>query len=152
MDNINVSTVLNPSSNKTTKIILFEDFDRYLQEGKFVMSDILNELDGICTSNNCIRFFTANNEKVIFQHDALINRMTTKFKYHYPTKEHFITKLYALLSFYDTPFDVDKINTFVDLIIDKKITLRPFTNYAIRHLFDEDVLNKLIDNINELIL
>ena len=151
MENINVSTVLNPTS-KENKIILFEDFDRYLEEGKFVMSDILNELDGISSSNNCIRFFTANNEKIIFEHEALINRMSSKFKYGYPMKEHFITKLNTLLSFYKTDFDVDKIDEFVNLVINKNITLRPFTNYVIRYLFEEDVLNKLIDNINELII
>jgi predicted AAA+ superfamily ATPase len=151
MENVNVSTVLNPL-NVSDKMILFEDFDRYLQEGKFVMSDILNELDGISTSNNCIRFFTANNEKIIFEQEALINRMSSKFRYYYPIKEHFIVKLNLLLSFYDTPFDEDKINTFIDLVINKNVTLRPFTNYVIRYLFDEDVLNKLIDNINELIV
>lgn len=41
MKEVNVSTVLNPPS-KENKIILFEDFDRYLQEGKFEMSDILH--------------------------------------------------------------------------------------------------------------
>jgi hypothetical protein len=133
-------------------MILFEDFDRYLQEGRFLMSDILNELDGISTSNNCIRFFTANNEKIIFEHEALINRMSTKFKYYYPIKEHFIKKLNILLSYYDEKFNADKIDTFVNLVVDKNVTLRPFTNYVIRYLFDEDVLNKLIDNIEELII
>ena len=38
--------------------------------------DILNELDEVSGSNNCIRFFTANNEKIINEHDALINRMS----------------------------------------------------------------------------
>jgi energy-coupling factor transporter ATP-binding protein EcfA2 len=150
MEQVNVSTVLNPPC-KENKIILFEDFDRYLQEEKFVMSDILNELDGISTSNNCIRFFTANNEKIIYEHDALINRMSSKFKYGYPIKEHFIIKLKTLLSFYDNEFDADKIDEFVNLVIDKNITLRPFTNYVIRYLFDENVLEKLISNINELI-
>ena len=78
--------------------------------------------------------------------------MSSKFKYGYPMKEHFITKLNTLLSFYKTDFDVDKIDEFVNLVINKNITLRPFTNYVIRYLFEEDVLNKLIDNINELII
>jgi len=149
IENVNVSTVLSPD-NKSNKIIIFEDFDRYLQEGKFVMSEILNELDGISNSNNFIRFFTANNEDIIYKHDALINRMSSKFKYYYPTGEHFIMKLNKLLSFYNTEFDTDKINKFINLIIDKNITLRPFTNYIIRYLFEENVLDKLIDNVNEL--
>ena len=153
IENINISTVLSPNHNdKTNKVIIFEDFDRYLQDGKFVMSEILNELDGISNTNNCIRFFTANNEEIIYKHDALINRMSGKFKYYYPTREHFVIKLKKLLSFYDTEFDNDKINHFIDLITDRNITLRPFTNYVIRYLFEDNVLDKLIDNINELIV
>lgn len=151
IENVNISTVLSPD-NKSNKIIIFEDFDRYLQDGKFVMSEILNELDGISNSNNCIRFFTANNEDIIYKHDALINRMSGKFKYYYPTGEHFIAKLKQLLSFYDTEFDINKINKFINLIINKNITLRPFTNYVIRYLFEDNVLDKLIDNINELLI
>jgi hypothetical protein len=36
--------------------------------------------------------------------------------------------------------------------VDKnKITLRPFTTYIIRYLFDDNCLDKLLENINELI-
>lgn len=152
IENVNISTVLSPNNHtKSNKIIIFEDFDRYLEDGKYTMSEILNELDGISSTNYCIRFFTANNEQIIFKHDALINRMSGKFKYHYPTREHFIVKLDKLLSFYDTPFDNDKIDHFIDLVTDKNITLRPFTNYIIRYLFEDNVLDKLIENINELV-
>lgn len=30
------------------------------------------------------------------------------------------------------------------------LTLRPFSNYVIRYLFDEEYLTKMIENINEL--
>lgn len=64
-----------------------------------------------------------------------------------------MVKLNVLSSFYGNNFEHDafKIDTFVNLVLNKNITLRPFTNYVIRHLFEEYVLNKLIDNINELI-
>lgn len=152
MGNINASTVLNPKdSTNRLKIILFEDFDRYLKEGKFVMSDILNELDGIESSNNCIRFFTANDEEVIYKFDALVNRMNSKFVYHNPTKDDFKLKLLKLLTFHEgKQFDENKINQLLDAAVEKKITLRPFTNYVIRYLFDDDVIDKLIEHLDEL--
>lgn len=32
----------------------------------------------------------------------------------------------------------------------KNLTLRPFSNYVIRYLFDEEYLTIMIENINEL--
>ncbi len=49
---------------KNTKIVLFEDFDRYLSEGRHCMSEILNELDGIESTEGVVRFFTCNNLEV----------------------------------------------------------------------------------------
>ncbi len=61
--NMDVSAILNPKvhNNLKAKIQLFEDFDRYLSEGKYSMSEILNELDGIDSTEGIVRFFTANN-------------------------------------------------------------------------------------------
>lgn len=157
MNNVNAADVLNPkvNSDKRNKIILFEDFDRYLKEGKFNMSEILNELDGIESTEGCIRFFTCNDIEEVKKHDALINRMNSKFYFDYPDRSHFESKLNRLLTF--LPYvDQEKKEIFINLLCDKnfeenKLTLRPFTSYIIRYLFDENCLDKLIENIDELI-
>jgi AAA+ superfamily predicted ATPase len=156
MDNVNASDVLNPkvATGQKNKIILFEDFDRYLKEGKFNMSEILNELDGIESTEGCIRFFTCNDIEEIKKHDALINRMNSKFSFDYPENKDFINKLNRLLTFLPV-IDQEKKNKFINLFFEKitsenKITLRPFTSYIIRYLFDSDCLDKLIENIDEL--
>jgi hypothetical protein len=161
MDNVNASTVLNPKSNANKqKIILFEDFDRYLKEGKFNMADILNELDGIESTDNCIRFFTCNDIDEIYKHDALINRINSKFLFNYPIKEQFEQKLNRLLTFLPAigiTIDETKKSLFINKFMklndtkNEKTTLRPFTTYVIRHLFDENCLDKLLENINELV-
>ena len=157
MDNVNASDVLNPKKNinNKTKIILFEDFDRYLKEGKFNMSEILNELDGIETTDGCIRFFTCNDIDEIKKHDALINRMNCKFYFDYPNQEHFLAKLNRLLTYHHTINDEKKeqfMTLFNEMNKNKNITLRPFTTFIIRYLFDDNCLDKMIENINELFL
>ena len=103
MDNVSASTLLNPkTSTHTNRIILFEDFDRYLKEGKYSMSEILNELDGVESTEGCIRFFTCNDVEEIYKHDALINRMSAKFEFNYPTIDDFKAKLNRFLTFWST--------------------------------------------------
>jgi AAA+ superfamily predicted ATPase len=157
MDNVSASAVLNPKvSTNTSRIILFEDFDRYLKEGKYSMSEILNELDGIESTEGCIRFFSCNDVEEIYKHDALINRMSAKFEFHYPTIEDFKHKLCRFLSYWPN-VDEEKINTFMNLLNERnskaeiKLTLRPFANYVIRYLFDENCLDQMIENMDELI-
>lgn len=184
MDNVSASTLLNPkTSTHTNRIILFEDFDRYLKEGKYSMSEILNELDGVESTEGCIRFFTCNDVEEIYKHDALINRMSAKFEFNYPTIDDFKAKLNRFLTFWSTndltklddqtkssnsttqenwlSINEEKISQFIKLFDERnnlmaetkgyKLTLRPFSNYIIRYLFDENCMDQLIENINELI-
>ena len=146
-----------PSSHGTTiKILLFEDFDRYL-EGALIsqqsgaMSDILNTLDGINSGEGTVRFFTGNNCDIIFRNSALINRMSACFKFDLPGREMYEKKLDAFLSHYgETSVDLDKKNAFLDLVVGK-VTLRPFVNYIIRYLFEDGYIDKMIENIHELV-
>lgn len=142
---------LNPvNQGYKLKIILVEDFDRCLEDPKHNMSEILNSLDGIETSEGCIRFFTANNADIIMNNKALINRMNSKFEFNYPVKEQFSSKLDRFLTIKDNVSE-DKKNEFIDLVMKKSsLTLRPFSNYIIRYLFDDDCLDKMIANIEDL--
>jgi hypothetical protein len=159
MENISASTVLNPKhSNHKNRIVLFEDFDRYLAEGRFCMSDILNQLDGVESTEGCIRFFTCNNVNEIYKHDALINRLSAKFMFDYPSINQFEKKLDRFLTFWDnndqTNLNHTKKKQFLELVNSynskstQKLTLRPYSNYIIRYLFDKDCLDKMIQNID----
>ena len=53
-------------------------------------------MDGFDDSGNTIRFFTGNDCYVIFQEKALINRISGKYKFSYPTFEMFRVKLLKL--------------------------------------------------------
>jgi DNA polymerase III delta prime subunit len=161
-NNLNMSqlnNILSPKSqcgdNSPMKIVLFEDFDRFLSVASVssCMSSILNALDGLDDSSQVIRFFTGNDCDVIFSNEALINRMSTKLQFHYPTKDMFAGKLTRMLTYYTNKgavLDAVKIDKFLDLVTAMKITLRPFTNYIIRYMFNDTYLDDLIEHVNEL--
>ncbi len=157
----NLKSLLTPPKMVETpiQILLFEDFDRYLESDKIndVMSQILNSLSGLDDNGKTIRFFTANSTEKIFSNHALINRMSATFKFDNPTYEIFRGKLMRLLSFYTAP-DLEKVEYFLELVnlkndksSETKITVRSFTNYVLRYLFEENYLDKMIKNINELV-
>ena len=108
-------------------------------------------MDGFDDSGNTIRFFTGNDCEVIFQEKALINRISGKFKFGYPIFEMFRAKLLKLATITQYPLYESKINEFISLIVDKNITLRPFTSYCLRYLFNENNLDDMIVNVNSLI-
>lgn len=166
----NLGQMLNPGKGKDKNVILlFEDFDRFLQkdENKELMGIILNALDGFDDTDNTIRFFTGNDCEVIFNEQALINRVCGKYKFGYPTREMFRAKLLKLLIISKlnennelneadicTEFITnlnEKLERFLDLVVDKNITLRPFTSYCIRYLFNDNCLDDMVENIGDLI-
>ena len=112
---------------------------------------ILNAMDGFDDSGNTIRFFTGNDCDVIFQEKALINRISGKYKFSYPTFEMFRVKLLKLAAIAPKPFEEEKLNQFISMIVDKNLTLRPFTSYCLRYLFNENNLDDMIENVNSLI-
>lgn len=150
----NIGNLLNPVKNGTKSVLLlFEDFDRFIvrEDNKELLGLILNAMDGFDDSGNTIRFFTGNDCEVIFQEKALINRISGKYKFDYPTFEMFRAKLLKLSAIAPHPFDVEKINHFISMIADKNITLRPFTSYCLRYLFNENNLDDMLKNVNDLI-
>lgn len=150
-----LSQILSPGKSVHTeckvKLLLFEDFDRYLTSNNVsnVMSQILNALDGVDDNGDTVRFFTANNPESVLGIDALVNRMNAKYEFYFPTRDIFKSKLERFLTFYES-YDKEKADVFLDLVVDKKVTVRPFTNYVIRYLFDDDYLDKMIKHIDEL--
>ena len=114
-----------------------------------VLSGLLNTLDGFDDKGDTVRFFTANNKESIFKIDALVNRMSSKFEFYFPTSEIFKKKLQRFLSFHST-YDESKVDEFIQLVAKQGITVRPFVNYVVRYLFEPDCLDQMIKNIHEL--
>lgn len=159
LDYRHLKNVLNPSNffGNQIKILLFEDFDRFLENEHInsVMSQILNSLDGLDDKGNIIRFFSANKSEIILSNEALVNRMSNKFKFGYPDIDMFRDKLKRLLSYYENSIECNKVDDsrmehYLDLIIFKNITMRPFVNYTLRYMFEDNFMDMLINNINEL--
>ena len=113
------------------------------------LSQILNALDGFDDNGDTIRVFTANNKEKILSYDALKNRMSQIFEFQKPSRSIFEDKLKKLLSFYEI-YDQYKFDTFIDMIIEKNITIRPFTNYIIRYMFNKNFLDSMIENIYQI--
>ena len=156
--------LLNPGKGKDKNVILlFEDFDRFLsdEKNKALMGIILNALDGFDDTDNTIRFFTGNDCDVIFKEHALINRISGKFKFGYPGIEMFRDKLIKLIAIRENnDVDYDKIKQFLQLIqprcgyqgkpLETLITLRPFTSYIIKYLFNDTFYDDIIANYKDL--
>ena len=150
----NIGNLLNPVKNGSKPVLLlFEDFDRFIvrEDNKELLGLILNAMDGFDDSGNTIRFFTGNDCDAIFQEKALINRISGKYKFDYPTFEMFRAKLLKLSAIAPKPLDEEKINQFISMIINKNLTLRPFTSYCLRYLFNENNLDDMIENVSSLI-
>lgn len=147
-----IETILNPKRHCDC-ILLFEDFDRYLGLNTHNMSKLLNGLDGITTSRGCVKFFTANNMAVVEKHKALNNRMVGRFLFDYPNRNDFVCKFMRFLTLKDEKSQPDpkQKNKFFDKVSTiKGLTLRPFTNYVIRYIFEKDYMDILIKKIAEL--
>ena len=137
------------------KIILFEDFDRFLANPatKAHMSPILNALDGLDDKGGAIRVFTANDPDVMFGNPALINRMSSVLKFGFPTRAMMETKLRRLLTFWTNQrqvLDETKIQTLLASPSLEGITLRPWTNFIVRHMFHADYMDRMLSKIGEL--
>lgn len=66
-------------------------------------------MDGCDDLRNTIRFFTGNDCNVIFQEKAIINRISGKYKFNYPTFDMFRAKLLKLGTIAPKPLDEEKI-------------------------------------------
>lgn len=146
-----ISKVLNPEgvcSDNGTVLVVFEDFDRFItgsvEGGQSIMSQILNALDGFEDKSNVVRFFTANNPKIITECDALKNRMSRIFTFNYPTQEDFKSK-FAFLQKHlkpdDDQSDTEQYSKFFEEIGKiERLTLRPYTTYVVRYMLEPDYL------------
>lgn len=133
------------------KIVLIEDFDKYLvtTHGMKKISELLTGLDGIYKSDNIIRFFSANCAKDITYVDpALSNRMRRILEFKNPSR--LVIKKYLA-----SMFSVEQ-HIYIDNFIEKldkcnvtKISMRNLNAYLSRFLMDEIPLKKAVCGISK---
>ena len=140
------------------RILLFEDFDRYLSNrgAEMTMADILNAMDGITSSVPVIRFFTGNNCDVIFKNEALLSRMTDRLEFFHPTKEFYINKLAMFMTYHPQgtilPESMEQFYTLIqDKVVPAKVSLRVFSAFVSRYVFDPKCLEIMSQHIEDLI-
>lgn len=145
----NIDNVLNPNFPISSSIIifLFEDFDRFLsdQDGEQIIDQLLN---GIGNKGNIVRFFTGNNCEVILKNKALINRMNHTFVFDMPTRDMYEMKMKQLFSYHQS-YNEESAKIFLDRICKQtpRMSMRPFINYILIYLFQDDFLQQLINNL-----
>jgi len=150
MINSSGTDVLSPVLSRRGKcIILFEDFDRYLNSKQVDMPNILNALDGVEKTTPVIRFFTANDPGIVVNNKALYTRMTACLRFDNPTTDAYKIRAKRLLSF-RSDLDQNKIDILAArTAVMGCISMRTFTAYVVRYMFAEDCLSKMIENLRE---
>lgn len=149
-----IKNMLIPSSSYSDKqkykIVLIEDFDRYLNNKEIAdktLSPLLNSLDGIFPSCGVIRFFTVNNTDVFKKYTALISRIKRSFIFKELDNESM--KLQIKNVFLKFELNDEDINKFIEIIQSYKFSVREITNYLVSFINSENPLKDAIDNINE---
>lgn len=132
----------------TFKIVLIEDFDRYLATpiGNVTMSAVLNALDGVFPAFNIIRFFSANDASIIKRNQALTSRMNRIIYFDLPHEKEIIAQIRNIFS---NNLDIDLINTFVQEIISLKLSMRQLTHYFCQFLGTENPAQEMINSKNK---
>lgn len=75
--------------------------------------------------------------------------MSSRFEFHMPTRDMMDAKLAYLLSNVRPELAASRFAPFIDAVAGK-ITMRPFTSYILRYLFDDDPLSSMMANVREL--
>ncbi|ARF10192.1 AAA family ATPase [Hokovirus HKV1] len=142
------------NDDKINKIILVEDFDRYLKTNEIGdnnnMSELLNSLDGLLSSDNVIRIFTANIKDRI-EDAALISRFKRIFYISNPdvgTIIEIITNIYKL---FNIKFNDDEINILANLFKNYDLNIRNINKYITRFIEDPEPVSMAIKNFKEYI-
>jgi SpoVK/Ycf46/Vps4 family AAA+-type ATPase len=143
--------VFSPDKKYNINTIIVEDFDRWFKiRPDMDIAQILNSLDGIDDNSSYLRFFTCNDPTLIEENKALLDRFYATYYIGIPTRDAVSAKVNKILSFYEIN-DINKVNKFIDLIVEKKLgNIRKLVHYMIKYLFDENYLDKMIENIDKL--
>jgi len=142
-----ITNMLIPNLTQTDdfKIVLIEDFDRYLEldGSKTTMSAVLNALDGVFPAYNVIRFFSANDPNIISSNGALLSRMNRVMYFDLPNNEQ-IKNL--IMNAFPNKINQNLIDEAVKQIGELKLSMRQITHYVCRYLDSADPVNDLLVN------
>lgn len=121
------------------KIVLVEDFDRYLNgEGRKTMSELLNALDGMYQGQTIIRFFSANFPELVVD-KAMKSRMRRMLHFDIPSKDNLRSHLLRLYPETDHKFIPAFIAELEKYKLDK-VSMRSINMYLSRYLMEESPL------------
>jgi len=134
---------------KDFKIVLLEDFDRYLQDSRSAstMSAILNALDGIFPSFGIIRFFSANNPESLAKNKALTTRLNKAFFFAKPNPIQMEKQV--LNAYRNKQIDPVKLAEFVEYIKTKDMNMRQLTHFLCQYLDSENPLEDVVTNMDK---
>ena len=134
---------------KDFKIVLLEDFDRYLGSNKnsSTMSAILNALDGIFPSYGVIRFFSANNPSLLSQNKALVTRLNKAFYFAKPTVN--LMEMQVHNAYKGKNINSKKMALFLEFIKDKDMSMRQLTHFLCQYIDSENPMDNIVINMEK---
>ncbi|ARF10432.1 AAA family ATPase [Hokovirus HKV1] len=142
------------NTDKFNKIILVEDFDRYLKSNEkgiyndTNISELLNSLDGLISTNNVIRIFTANIKEKI-DDPALISRFKRIFYINNPDLDTIIDVITNICKLFDIEIFEDKIILLANLFKNNNFNIRNINKYFTRFIEDPKPIDTAINNFKE---
>ena len=133
------------------KIVLVEDFDRYLKKenGEDTMSSIFNALDGIYPAYGIIRFFSANDPSIISKNSALLSRLNRSFFFDNPNNNQIEKQVYNV--FKGKEIIKEKLDKFIDYISKHNLNMRQITHFLCRYLDNDDPMEYILNNMENMI-
>lgn len=137
-----ISNALSPKDSSPIKLVLVEDFDRYIQGNKKVdyMSDLLNALDGIQSTYGTIRIFSANFPENVLVDTALISRISRFIEFKLPTVDEMTRHLVNLF-----PENKAETEQLAKMVTDNGMSIREVNNYLSRFLVDKEIIVEAIN-------
>ena len=154
LKNINASRMnkaLSPISPDKIKIVLVEDFDRYIKGdngyGDNCMSDLLNALDGVHSSYGTIRIFSANFPENTLTDTALRSRISRFMEFKLPSVENVAKHIMNVF-----PENKDLAIEFANKISERHMSIRDVNSYLSRFIIDDNPLTEAINGFDEWII
>lgn len=171
---LNPSVPIDSAASGPIKFVVFEDFDRFMAtaRGKGFISQLLNSMDGLYDTPGVFRFFTGNGVEELLKEPALMNRISGVMMFHLPTQDMFVAQLVKLFSVVTPAYvpESSKLTAIANAAgmmlyartglhmckhivlcaVSVKASLRPFTTFAVRYIFERDPLEAMLRNIEHL--
>lgn len=138
-----ISKALTPKDNNKIKIVLVEDFDRYINsnEENSYMSDLLNALDGVGSCYGTIRIFSANMPENTLTDAALRSRISRFIKFDLPEKNHIRDHILHVF-----PDKIEEANILADLCKKENLSIRVINSFMSKFIMEDEPLKHTIEN------